>query len=105
MCIAKNNLYSVNILDIHPPLDTLPLEKHSGIPQNIVIFPPALDGRPRPETIPALSERSESALFLREKYEVSDLDGPMGSLAPGAVTVATTHRNFPGRLGHPTSKV
>ncbi len=29
----------------------------------------------------------------------------MGILAPGAVTVATTHRNFTGRLGHPTSKV
>ena len=33
------------------------------------------------------------------------LGGHMGILAPGEVAVATTNRNFTGRMGHPQSKV
>ena len=33
------------------------------------------------------------------------LGGHMGILAPGEVAIATTNRNFTGRMGHPQSKV
>jgi 3-isopropylmalate/(R)-2-methylmalate dehydratase large subunit len=33
------------------------------------------------------------------------LGGHMGILAPGETAIATTNRNFVGRMGHPTSKV
>ena len=33
------------------------------------------------------------------------LGGHMGILAPGEVAIATTNRNFTGRIGHPQSKV
>jgi 3-isopropylmalate/(R)-2-methylmalate dehydratase large subunit len=33
------------------------------------------------------------------------LGGHMGILAPGEVAIATTNRNFVGRMGHPESKV
>jgi 3-isopropylmalate/(R)-2-methylmalate dehydratase large subunit len=33
------------------------------------------------------------------------LGGHMGILAPGEVAVATTNRNFTGRMGHPQSRV
>ena len=33
------------------------------------------------------------------------LGGHMGILAPGEVAIATTNRNFVGRMGHPQSKV
>ena len=33
------------------------------------------------------------------------LGGHMGILAPGETAIATTNRNFTGRMGHPQSKV
>ncbi|MGQ9922045.1 MAG: aconitase family protein, partial [Desulfobacca sp.] len=33
------------------------------------------------------------------------LGGHMGILAPGETAIATTNRNFVGRMGHPESKV
>ena len=33
------------------------------------------------------------------------LGGHMGVLGPGEVAIATTNRNFVGRMGHPTSQV
>ena len=33
------------------------------------------------------------------------LGGHMGILAPGETAIATTNRNFVGRMGHPQSKV